>query len=110
MSLNIRQATTQDVFLITELFRNTVTSINRQDYTKEETQVWAESAHNIARWEQKIATQYFLVAEINAQIVGFASINQAGNYLDFLYVHHRFQRQSIAQKLYNTLVQRELNS
>jgi putative acetyltransferase len=46
-----------------------------------------------------LTTQYFLVAELENKIVGYASLEN-NDYLDFLYVHKDYQRQGIADRLY----------
>lgn len=43
-----------------------------------------------------------MVAERENKIVGFATIEN-GNYIDLFYVHKDFQRQGIAQKLYEEI-------
>lgn len=101
--LQIRQAVSQDVPQITQLFHETVTSISPADYTVEETQIWAKSADDVAKWQQKVAHQHFLLAMQDNQLLGFASITQTGDYIDFLYVHPQAQRQGIAQQLYDQL-------
>lgn len=94
----IRRAGINDLPAITELFRGTIQFINSKDYTPEQVAVWSSGADNTARWSQSIDNQYFIVAETNGVIAGFASITTEG-YLDFMYVHKDYQRKGIATVL-----------
>ena len=98
MKVDIRKANFDDIDPVRFLFRDTVISINAQDYKPEEIKVWSECYRNIESWKKDIETQHFLLAIVNDQIVGFGSIADNG-YLDFLYVHKDFQQQGIATKL-----------
>ncbi|OJJ14693.1 hypothetical protein BKI52_41385 [marine bacterium AO1-C] len=101
--MKLRKATLKDVPAILELFKATVTTINRQDYTPAQVEVWAKSTENTERWQQRIEMQFFLLVENSDQLVGFGSITSTG-YLDLLYVHPDFQRMGIAQTLFETLM------
>ena len=105
--MKIKEATGSDVFEITDLFRQTVLQINKQDYAQPQLKVWSSSADNLAKWKDRIAEQYFLIAVSEAKIVGFASLATDG-YLDFMYVHHQHQKQGIATKLYEAIEQKAI--
>jgi putative acetyltransferase len=98
----IRRATTNDADLLAALYRNTITTINRHDYNEEQVAAWAGRSSRTESLLQRIRDQYFLVAETNSVISGFASITQTG-YLDMLFVHKDYQRQGIASLLYDAL-------
>jgi len=100
--MKLRKATTQDLTAILELFKTTVTTINRQDYTPEQIAAWVQSTKNQERWQQRVEQQFFLLVEARDQLVGFGSITATG-YLDLLYVHPDFQRMGIAQTLLEAL-------
>lgn len=97
-SIALREATPEDVGSIEQLYFDTVNYINSKDYDEKEVKVWSESAYDTKLWNQKINEQYFLVAEVNSEITGFASIAEDG-YIDYIYIHKDFQRQGIAKKL-----------
>jgi len=98
----IRQVTLDDLAAIQELFVDTVEAVCRYDYSAEQIAVWTSSIENIQRWTDKLLKQYFLIAEIDKKIVGFASLEN-NEYLDFMYVHKDYQRQGIADKLYSEI-------
>lgn len=99
----IRQATVSDFPELTELYKNTVLSVNRRDYSAEEVEDWASCGDDITHWHELFAEQYYIVVENKRrELVGFASINDAG-YMHTMFVHKDFQHQGIATLLYNTL-------
>ncbi len=99
----IRTATTFDILELQQLYKNTILSVNRKDYSAEEVEDWASCGDREERWLELFAEQHCLVAENESlQIVGFASINGAG-YLHSMFVHKDFQHQGVAGLLYRTL-------
>lgn len=94
----------EELAQVRALFRNTIQTINNKDYNAHQIQIWSSAADDLARWEHRLATQYFLVAKLDHQIVGFGTMTVNG-YLDAMYVHHNFQRRGIAQALLNELLQ-----
>ncbi len=102
---SIRQVTISDFPELTELYRNTVLTINRKDYSAEEVDDWASCGNDVSHWHELFAEQHYIVAENDkGKIVGFASINNTG-YMHTLFVHKDFQHQGIATLLYQTLEQ-----
>ena len=98
MDIEIRQATIEDVPEITTLFRDTVREVNSKDYSDNQIQTWSAGANDTEKWEERVNRFYFLIAETNDTIVGFAYLKN-GNYFDGLFVHKDYQRQGIASKL-----------
>lgn len=96
--MKIREANINDAVEIGQLYFNTVRFINSKDYDENQIKVWSESGLETDRWEKIIGEQYFLVAEIDSIISGFATLTKDG-YLDFMYVHKDFQRRGVAKKL-----------
>ena len=94
----IRQATLEDIPQITSIFRDTITEINSKDYSEEQIKLWASGADDTDKWKERIKKFYFIVAEIENTIVGFAYLTN-GNYFDGLFVHKDYQRLGIASKL-----------
>ncbi len=100
---SIRQATVSDVPEMTELYRSTVLTVNRKDYSAEEVEDWASCGDDTAHWDELFVEQHYIVAENDkGKIIGFASINDTG-YMHTLFVHKDFQHQGIATLLYQTL-------
>ena len=71
---------------ITELFYNTVHTINAKDYTKEQLDVWATGQADLEKWNQSLQEHYSIVAIDNKIIVGFGDIDKDGYYTDASYV------------------------
>lgn len=98
----IRKTNLNDLTEMQKMFVDTISDICKQDYSPEQINVWTSSVENIARWVDKLNTQYFLVAISANKIVGYASLEN-NDYLDFLYVHKDYQRLGIASQLYNEI-------
>ncbi|NRA92018.1 MAG: GNAT family N-acetyltransferase, partial [Psychroserpens sp.] len=79
--LEFREADSNDIPEITAIFRDTIRTVNIKDYSREQIEVWASGAEDLKKWQDRIRKFYFLVAEINGQIVGFSYLKN-GNYLD----------------------------
>lgn len=101
IQLSIRQAEQNDLESIFRVFQASIIAISENNYSEKEKLVWLKSTEDKQRWLNKIASQYFIVAEQHRQLVGFASLEK--NYIDLMYVHPHAQRQGIAQVLLNTL-------
>jgi putative acetyltransferase len=97
--ISIRLAKLSDLTEMLKMFVDTISIICKDDYSPEQIKVWTSSIENKQRWTDKIISQYFLVAELNNKIVGYASLGN-DEYIDFLYVHKDYQRQGIANILY----------
>ncbi len=100
----IREYTPADCKAITELFYNTVHTINAKDYTEEQLNVWAPECADREKWDKSLQAHYSIVAVKNGIIVGFGDIDSTG-YLDRLYIHADYQRQGIASAICNQLEQ-----
>lgn len=99
----IREASALDLSALNELYKNTILTINRKDYTQEEVKDWASCGDDMNHWEQLIKDQHYVVAEDNDNIiVGFGSVNDVG-YMHTLFVHKDFQHQGVASLLYEYL-------
>ena len=81
------------------MFVDTISTICKADYSPEQIKVWTSSIENKQRWTDKLTSQYFLIAQHDNKIVGYASLEN-NDYIDFLYVHKDYQRHGIADRLY----------
>lgn len=100
----IREYQTSDCKEITELFYNTVHTVNAKDYTKEQLDVWATGLVDLEKWNQSLQEHYSIVAVEDEVIVGFGDIDKTG-YLDRLFVHADYQKKGIATAICNRLEQ-----
>lgn len=100
---SIREAKFSDIEELRTLYKETILFVNAQDYTIEETMDWASCGDDLNRWVELINDLYFIVAEDeNGQIAGFASVSDKG-YLHSLFIHKDFQRQGVAELLYENI-------
>lgn len=100
----IREYQPSDCKEITELFYNTVHTVNAKDYTKEQLDVWATGQVDLEKWNQSLQEHYSIVVIENEVIVGFGDIDKTG-YLDCLFVHADYQGKGIATAICNQLEQ-----
>jgi len=100
--MHLRKAIPADHNQIGTLYYNTVTTINKRDYTPEQIRVWAGNPLDTEDWTKQINEQHFFVAEELDKIIGFGSVTDEG-YLDYMYVHKDFQGQGVATALLNAI-------
>lgn len=96
--MTLREANIDDRDRIRDLFLDTITSVNTKDYNKDQIRIWSSGYNDLKQWNKKLKEQFFLIAEIDGDIAGFASLAIDG-YLDFLYVHKDHQRKGVATTL-----------
>ena len=91
----IRKYKISDCEKLFKLFYDTVHSVNLEDYTQEQVNVWAPIDTDMNLWNEKFLKTYTVVALNNDIIIGFGNIDKTG-YLDMLFVHKDYQRKHIA--------------
>ena len=102
--MRIRNYQPLDCKELTELFYNTVHTVNARDYTKEQLNAWATGDVDIEKWNQSLLEHYSIVAVDDNKIIGFGDIDKTG-YLDRLYVHKDYQRKGVATAICDKLEQ-----
>lgn len=103
----IREYKNSDCKEVSELFYNTVHTINAKDYTKEQLDVWATNEIDLEKFNKSLIEHYSLVAVENKIIVGFGDIDETG-YLDRLFVHKDYQNRGVATAICDRLEQKML--
>ncbi|HJS01310.1 MAG TPA: GNAT family N-acetyltransferase [Flavobacterium sp.] len=103
MEYTIRIGQISDLSEIQKLFSDSITFVCSKDYSQIQIDAWKTAALKLERWQMIVENQFFIVAEFDNKIVGFASLEN-GNYIDVLYVHKDYQRQGIAQRLFDTIL------
>ena len=98
----IRKYLPSDCKYLTELFYQTVHSINAKDYTEKQLNAWATGNEDIEEWNQSLSEHFSLVAMEDGVITGFGDIDKTG-YLNRLYVHKDYQNQGIATAICDKL-------
>lgn len=102
MSIAIRIAKAGDLREITSIFRDTIRHVNSKDYNPLQIAVWSGAADDTERWLKRINDYYFIVAEQNDSVVGFAYLS-AANYFGGLFVDKDLQGKGIATRLLNDI-------
>lgn len=100
--MEIRRYRQSDCWEVTELFYNTVHTVNAKDYTKEELDVWATGREDLKKWNQILQDHFTVVAVDRKIITGFGDIDRTG-YLDHLFVHAGYQGKGIATAICDQL-------
>lgn len=98
----IRKYQPADCKTLTELFYDTVHTVNAADYTEEQLNAWTAGNEDVEEWNQALLESYSLVALKNDVIIGFGNICENG-YLDRLYVHKDYQRKGVATAICDRL-------
>ncbi|MCX4363344.1 MAG: GNAT family N-acetyltransferase [Clostridia bacterium] len=101
-NFNIRRYEEKDCVPISNLFYETVHSVNAKDYTQAQLFAWAKNKSQLLSKNVAFLNQFTLVAEIGEDIIGFGSIDES-NCLEMLYVGKDFLRQGVATALCNQL-------
>ena len=102
-TIQIRTATISDLKNIQALFVDTIQNTCQNDYSRAEIQAWTASVKNADRWKTALKEQYFILAEIESNLVGIGSL-KSGHYIDFMYTSHHYQGQGIASLLLTQLL------
>ncbi len=102
--MELRSYQQADCKELTELFYNTVHTVNAKDYTEEQLNVWATGQVDLEKWNLSLQEHYSIVAVKNDVIVGFGDIDKTG-YLDRLFVHADYQGKGIATAICDQLEQ-----
>lgn len=96
--MKIRTYTPGDCAELADLFYQTVHTVNANDYTREQLDVWATGNVDLIAWNSSFLEHITLVAEEDGRITGFADMDHTG-YLDRLYVHREYQGRGIGAAL-----------
>ncbi len=102
--MEIRAYRPADCKTLTELFYNTVHTVNAKDYTKEQLDAWATGTVDLEKWNQSLEEHFSLVALDGEKIIGFGDIDDTG-YLDRLFVHSDYQGKGVAAAICDQLEQ-----
>ncbi len=100
--MEVRKYQQSDCEELTELFYNTVHTVNAEDYTKEQLNTWATGQVDLEKWNQSLQEHFSVVAVDHEVIVGFGDIDKTG-YLDRLFVHADYQGKGIATAICDQL-------
>jgi putative acetyltransferase len=97
--IQIRNYHEQDARALADIYFNTIHTINAQDYTKEQRDVWAPSTSlELEGWQKKWAQIPPLVAIVGDVIVGFTEFEDNGH-IDCFYCHHEWIGKGVGSAL-----------
>lgn len=104
MDVFIRQATSEDVEEIANIFVSCIETLNVKDYTNEQIEIMATLCDAQLYLQAIQQGESIFVAEAE-NIVGFASIAESRGHIDDLFVAPNYTRQGIGTLLLKTLEQ-----
>ncbi|GLS90357.1 acetyltransferase [Psychromonas marina] len=96
--INIRNFDINDVAITWNIKFNTIRTINRQDYTVEQTKRWAPEHYDMNLWRKRITDMNPFIAELDGNIVGFADLQDDG-YIDHFFCHSEYQGAGVGRAL-----------
>ena len=98
MPLHLRPYREGDTPALIALFRETIHSVNRRDYSPAQLAAWAPAEIDEAAWAARQAENHTLLAGIDGALAGFAELTAEGH-LHMLFVHKDHQGEGIARAL-----------
>lgn len=100
--VRIRSYEKKDVYEIVRLFYETVRSVNRSDYSKEQVEAWVPEVPDVVAWHARMSARKTLVAVENGEVIGFAELEENG-YLDMLYLRKDVLGRGVGLRLYRAV-------
>lgn len=100
--INLRPARLADKIALQMLYRRTIDYACINDYDQQQRDAWKRGTENESRWVQAISEQFFVIAEIDSEIVGFGSLKN-GCYIDFMYTDPGHSREGVGLAIYMQL-------
>lgn len=95
----IRRARTDDLPALRTLFRLTVCTVNRRDYSEEEVEDWACCGDDTTRWQRWMAAyRIFVLTDSTGSLLGYTAVSEAGE-LHALFVHPQHLGKGVATRL-----------
>ena len=102
MSISLRPYLPSDAETLAAIFIASIEQVACEDYDVEQIAAWTSKADDEAAFGARLATQLTLVATVDGEAVGFASLRGA-DALDMLYVHPELLGQGVATTLVDAL-------
>lgn len=91
-----------DAPMLAEIYRGSIEELTGDDYSTAQQEAWASAADDGADFASRLAGALTLVATVDGEPVGFASL-KGGDEVDMLYVHPEAAGQGVATMLYGAL-------
>lgn len=93
----IRKLDIKDLASCIKLFKQSVSTLCKNDYTKEQIHAWTNISQKA--WEEKFQKQLSFVYEEKGQIISFISINLKEKILDLCFTHANYAHQGYGKAL-----------
>ena len=100
--IRIRPYEARDATAVTDIFYDAIHSVATQYYSPAQVQAWAPLPKDYAMWRERLRLKPPLVALIDAQVVGFTTLEPDGH-IDWTYTHPDYQRCGVSSALYAEL-------
>lgn len=98
LPLQVRDYVLDDIDALIDLFRSSVRSVARRDYTLDQVTAWAPDQIDRSGWASRCANSQTYVAVLQNNLVGFTLVELDGH-LDMMYVHPAHQDKGVASAL-----------
>ncbi len=96
--ITIRKYNDKDAIATWQLFYQTIRTVNRQHYSKEQVEAWAPKNYELHKWQLTMSKNKPFIAERDGEIVGFADL-QSDGYIDYFFCHADYQGEGIGSVL-----------
>lgn len=103
MNITIRRYRPGEEPAIWEVVRRATRESNARDYHPDLIERWAPDNKDMAEWSERLKNKNPFVSTMDEEIVGMAEIEPTG-FIDFFYVHPRFQGRGIGKALLSTIL------
>lgn len=102
MSVSLRPYLPDDARDLADIFRASIEMLTGDDYSEGQREAWITLADDVAAFGRKLAGSLTLIALIDGETAGFASLKGADT-IDMLYVHPEHARERVATALIDAL-------
>lgn len=105
MELKIRRYKQGDLDELINLFKNTVHSVNAEDYNEEQVKAWAPEDIDRDIWKRRLNRNFSVVADSGKEIVGFAVLSPTAN-VEMLFVHRDHLMEKVGSELMSAIFEK----
>ena len=98
----LRPYVAADLMALRELYASSIEELTQDDYTEDQRVAWVSAAADADVFGKRLASQLTLVAVLDGEHAGFASLID-GTILDMLYVHPHHAELGVGAALTNAL-------
>lgn len=107
-AITLRTATAGDYDALGEVMFDAIHN-GPTHYSDEESKAWAPAQRSGADWAARLEGKTMILAERNAEILGFMSI-EPGGYVDFAYIRPQNQGSGLFRQLFNQVLMHARNA